>query len=1212
MKRLTLILALLVLSYPVMAELGIVIDAEKDPYWHTLSGPEDGYFYIPHYASVSDVGAGNSPDDDDDLSALVWMGWDEDYLYCYAEVTDDIILVNNPSTWLNDCIELKFDPDPLWYTSYGVIGARVTAWGEDMADDPAGVENRSIDFWGDVAIEGEDYARMEVKTDARYGYNLEFRVPWTALIDWWSGKEVYVGEGEIFGLAMNVSDNDSDSRTEMIQWSAGMSDHVWNDCQLYGTVIFLPDGKLEFIPENSAGGPDPVSDPDWYYPPAQGTGPNIIVMTDTLDFGLTSIGSTDTLDFKVWNTGTVPLSVSDISSDNADFTVNVTSIEVGPGDKETISVYFTPSLEGEITGTLTISSNDPDRSSYPVPMLGLGVYPPEIAVVPDQIAFSLDEGDMDSTLLTIFNNGEGLLEFDIQLSDQAPQDADLLQKNMKIEAAIDQIIENSGIRDHEIRVTSADHLTGKETESICSAPEDLVNTKYSKAALNTGLNVAILGADYTEQLDDVQSKLLSTNQFNSVTIIDVHYTTPTLLDLQAFDAVIVYLNRTYYNLTELGNNLADYVDQGGGVVSMMFECGDDWADYLGGRWNSGQYYVINRGGHDDGGNRTLGTVSIPEHPIMRGVDSFAGGYYSYRPTTTTLTSGADLVASWSDGKPLVAVKRIGSVNRVDLGFYPVSDAIYDWYYYYYYYYYYDYHDLWDPSTDGALLMANALVYAAGGALPWCEADPMSGAVASGGNQKINVCFNASETDQGEYAGYLLIESNDPVNSEMIIPLALNVTDNTAPGAVTDLTAESAAADFAIFSWTAPGDNDMQGTAESYDLRYLTVPITESNWASATSVTDTLPDPASPGDQESARITNLTPDKTHYFALKTIDEAGHYSALSNVVEVATTSAVEGIIYLPFEEESGNVAFNYQGNADFNGELHSFENLGGRDVAINSGWTQFGFQGNALKFDGSNDYVVIPDYSGSPLDLNSALTLKVAAKLRDDLLPTGNFGFYEIISKINSSSGYALRFNRENGRLRFLIQFSSNNVGIFETSQSAWAGGKWYDLRVVFDYGSSDGNVKIYVDEELDASYAESRLLTTNDQSIIIGGGNSSYEFPGTIDEVVIHNQAVLSGVEENKTVALPQHFRISQNYPNPFNPTTTINYSLPIKSFVAIKIYNINGSLVKTLFEQDQGPGEYSVQWDGKDNHSQSLSSGIYLCRIKAGEYCRNLKMSLIK
>ncbi len=241
--------------------------------------------------------------------------------------------------------------------------------------------------------------------------------------------------------------------------------------------------------------------------------------------------------------------------------------------------------------------------------------------------------------------------------------------------------------------------------------------------------------------------------------------------------------------------------------------------------------------------------------------------------------------------------------------------------------------------------------------------------------------------------------------------------------------------------------------------------------------------------------------------------------------------------------------------------------------------------------------------------------MAVKSRNDILPTGNFDFYEIISKIDSYSGYALRYNLENGRLRFLIQYGSDNVGIYETTQSTWAGGEWYEIMVTFDYYSSDENIKLYIDNQLDASYKETRLLTINDQSIAIGGGNTSYwEFPGTIDEVLIHNRLessdITTTVEENNLA--PKEFKLSQNFPNPFNPTTTINYSLPKKEYVVIKIYNITGGEVKTLLKQEQSPGRYSIIWNGKDNQGKFLSSGLYFYQINAGKFEKTLKMSLVK
>lgn len=99
-----------------------------------------------------------------------------------------------------------------------------------------------------------------------------------------------------------------------------------------------------------------------------------------------------------------------------------------------------------------------------------------------------------------------------------------------------------------------------------------------------------------------------------------------------------------------------------------------------------------------GGPYLLGTVHAPSHPLMAGVTSFAGGTASYRPTVTALTAGSTSIAEWSDGRVLVATGA--QPNRVDLGFYPPSSLCRS--------------DFWDVATDGDLLLANALLYVAGG------------------------------------------------------------------------------------------------------------------------------------------------------------------------------------------------------------------------------------------------------------------------------------------------------------------------------------------------------------------------------------------------------------------------------------------------------------------------------------------------------------------
>jgi len=98
---------------------------------------------------------------------------------------------------------------------------------------------------------------------------------------------------------------------------------------------------------------------------------------------------------------------------------------------------------------------------------------------------------------------------------------------------------------------------------------------------------------------------------------------------------------------------------------------------------------------------------------------------------------------------------------------------------------------------------------------------------------------------------------------------------------------------------------------------------------------------------------------------------------------------------------------------------------------------------------------------------------------------------------------------------------------------------------------------------------------------------------------------------NQTLT-PQNFDISQNYPNPFNPVTTIRYQLPEERWVTLRIYNVLGQLVRTLVDQQQPAGYYTVRWSGRDNNGRLLSSGIHFYRLQAGEYVVTRKMLFIK
>jgi hypothetical protein len=93
---------------------------------------------------------------------------------------------------------------------------------------------------------------------------------------------------------------------------------------------------------------------------------------------------------------------------------------------------------------------------------------------------------------------------------------------------------------------------------------------------------------------------------------------------------------------------------------------------------------------------------------------------------------------------------------------------------------------------------------------------------------------------------------------------------------------------------------------------------------------------------------------------------------------------------------------------------------------------------------------------------------------------------------------------------------------------------------------------------------------------------------------------------------PMRFTLSQNFPNPFNPETEIRYFLPKDARVELVIYNILGERVKTLVNRFQTAGPKSIHWDGTSDSGKSVASGIYFCRLKAGEFEACNKMLLLR
>ena len=159
----------------------------------------------------------------------------------------------------------------------------------------------------------------------------------------------------------------------------------------------------------------------------------------------------------------------------------------------------------------------------------------------------------------------------------------------------------------------------------------------------------------------------------------------------------------------------------------------------------------------------MGEKTMPSHPLLSGVRSFAG---KYRLSHAQSAKGAQIVAKWKDGKPLVTFKS-SPFPVVDLNFYPVSKRKSS--------------NGWDNKTDGWKLMANALEWSANGSVAsWIQSDKLAGTIKGNAKSQAMLSFDATDLSEGNYTAEFRVSSNDPDKPYQTVAIQLTVRKNAAP------------------------------------------------------------------------------------------------------------------------------------------------------------------------------------------------------------------------------------------------------------------------------------------------------------------------------------------------------------------------------------------------------------------------------------------------
>ncbi len=181
------------------------------------------------------------------------------------------------------------------------------------------------------------------------------------------------------------------------------------------------------------------------------------------------------------------------------------------------------------------------------------------------------------------------------------------------------------------------------------------------------------------------------------------------------------------------------------------------------------------------------------------------------------------------------------------------------------------------------------------------------------------------------------------------------------------------------------------------------------------------------------------------------------------------------------------------------------------------------------------------------------------------------------------------------------------GIFDSTGQLRFGGTSY-------YFNGDSTNVIYIDRQLWDEFHNLAIpsVAVNVRGIVTQFKTSS---PFTSGYQLLPRKTadinVGVSVKEDEIIN-PKAFSLGQNYPNPFNPTTAISYEIPKASDISIKVYNLLGQEIRTLFKGKQNAGKFVITWDGRDNAGKAVSTGIYFYRLNAPNFIQTRKMIMIK
>ncbi|MBI2428454.1 MAG: choice-of-anchor D domain-containing protein, partial [Ignavibacteriales bacterium] len=454
--------------------------------------------------------------------------------------------------------------------------------------------------------------------------------------------------------------------------------------------------------------------------------PNLVV-TDSIKFTTVFIGYSDTVNVVLTNNGSDVLTVSDITVNNARFTIlGGTSFSIVKDASRIVRVVFTPDVPGIVNAQVSIASNDPGSPTTNVPVVASGAFVPVIAVSPDSLAFVVKEKDSTDAVLTISNSGLGPLTWNYG-------DEGAFATMVQILNGIDQ---------------KKNYWQEKSTISYSSSDRSAFSPRQSSQQFSSSSKILVIRNQFPwgiASLDTVLARLdIVPTIINSSSISSTNFS--------QYELVIVSSQQPYSFYSTISSQMykfAEYVQNGGKLEFHYCPYSFDFVDLI----LPGGVTSINS-------TSSINLVTNALHPVTVGIPRVLLGNSAAHIQFANMPAGTSVITKDSaTNAPTTLEYSYGSGRILLTGM--------TWEFYY---------NTTGTSEPIGKMLTNAVTYMSSSlSSQFISFIPSSGAIPAGGNQNVTVRANARTVSPGSYEAKIAVRNNDPAHNPVLIPVSMKVT-----------------------------------------------------------------------------------------------------------------------------------------------------------------------------------------------------------------------------------------------------------------------------------------------------------------------------------------------------------------------------------------------------------------------------------------------------